>query len=492
MPFEFIGIREAAVIIFLSLLIVPGIGSGYPVADSDSALNEINNSNDIAANVSIERMNNSAVRYRIEFTVREHVDSVSVSFRDRIAVVRTDGFERPETEPGLSRYEFTGNDTATVVIEQDLGSAAEAGTHVLATDSWLLTRVPYVGVSWVASNADHRYASLFEEHASVPFDTNATVDNTDGFVKNRYLYVGSYTLYSSAFGRNPGCEVYVPATVTIQPSKYCTAVESADRYLGSSVPNRTESGRPITAVVLPDVESASDTDLEIASDTALLGVANSEAGFVVVESAPASVWIHEYVHTVQRFEAVEEMLWLSEGSAEYYEQSVGYRNGVVDETDIEDRFSPDPNAKAVLANSTTWDSSHVPYMKGARAVGYFDSRIRNLTEGERDFRDVLARLNNRSEPVTLQRFKNTVETVVGGDELDEEIDRVVLTREQVNARARLVQIRATNITSPVSETGTGSRPVPSPFTDRFFNRLRDTNWIGLASITDRQSANSDR
>lgn len=151
--------------------------------------------------------------------------------------------------------------------------------------------------------------------------------------------------------------------------------------------------------------------------------------------SPVNVWVHEYRHTRQTFETTPEMDWLDEGSAEYHTAALTYRQGAIDATRFRARITSDRHASADLTRPEAWNSPAVPYDKGTRTVAAIDARVRLATDGERTFEDVLARLVQRDERVSLAVFAETVSAVA-----DDDLDAFV--RQAVTGPAPAVRVDA--------------------------------------------------
>ncbi|WP_241692741.1 M61 metallopeptidase family protein [Haloarcula salina] len=131
--------------------------------------------------------------------------------------------------------------------------------------------------------------------------------------------------------------------------------------------------------------------------------------------SPVNVWVHEYRHTRQTFATTTEMDWLDEGSAEYHTAALTYRQGAIDAERFRKRVTSDRHSSADLTRPEAWDSPAVPYDKGTRVVAAVDARVRLATDGDRTFEDVLVRLVQRDERVSLDTFAETVSAVAGED-----------------------------------------------------------------------------
>lgn len=134
-----------------------------------------------------------------------------------------------------------------------------------------------------------------------------------------------------------------------------------------------------------------------------------------------NVWIHEFVHARHhRFPGslATETRWLVEGSAEYYGSLFnvyqghtrydGFRTAMEEGTD-------DHLDGVVLADPATWTGG-AEYERGPLVVGAIDRRLREATDGEATFRDVVRAWNEDEDTFTSAEFLATVEEL-GGPEV---------------------------------------------------------------------------
>ena len=123
---------------------------------------------------------------------------------------------------------------------------------------------------------------------------------------------------------------------------------------------------------------------------------------------PENTWLHEYVHTRQRFNLTAETTWLAEATAQYYAAQLTLRQDRVDFRDVAGllrRGTDSRFADAVLANPATWSTAN--YHVGALVVGDLDRRTRLATDSASTFQAVFRRLNERSTATSgrvLQRL----------------------------------------------------------------------------------------
>ncbi|MEM4781763.1 MAG: hypothetical protein QXG03_09425 [Halalkalicoccus sp.] len=133
-----------------------------------------------------------------------------------------------------------------------------------------------------------------------------------------------------------------------------------------------------------------------------------------------NVWVHEYVHTRQTYNANDEVRWFTEGTAVYYAALLTFERGDIDYEAFAERLErgeASPHADDVLAEPDTWTQSP-DYHKGALVAAAIDREIRLATDGERDLQDVFRAMNDHDGEVGQEEFLWFVEDA-GGPEVRE-------------------------------------------------------------------------
>ncbi|WP_435335318.1 hypothetical protein [Haloarchaeobius sp. TZWWS8] len=192
-------------------------------------------------------------------------------------------------------------------------------------------------------------------------------------------------------------------------------------------------------------------------------------------------WLHEYVHTRQRYSRNHKMLWFDEASAEYFAALLTYQEGRVSFDEFYDLVSTGRDADSQLSSQDRWTSQYAEYTKGRRVLAALDAKIRDSTGGNRTLADVFFLMNVRNERVTLPKFRAAVVEVSGDEELEGWVERYVDTRAVPDVprdRSRFAQP-----TGPLDADGDG-------LTDAKENRLAlnrlnpDTDGDGIDDATE--------
>ena len=143
-------------------------------------------------------------------------------------------------------------------------------------------------------------------------------------------------------------------------------------------------------------------------------------------------WGHEYIHTRQVGEYSSDTMWLLEAEARYYQHLLSYKQGHLSDRywrhdDDFDAFQSalqrgSDHGDVVLSDQGTWESLS-NYEKGALVLAALDAEIRDETNGESTYQDVM-REHNRQTGTDLDDFQRAIEDVTG-DPMDEFVDRYI-------------------------------------------------------------------
>lgn len=203
------------------------------------------------------------------------------------------------------------------------------------------------------------------------------------------------------------------ATVTVvTPAGMGTDPDVKSHHLSSFLSDYSfgPHGTDATIVLLPD--TLPHRGGTYADGTAYVTVPEFWDGQV------ASVWLHEYVHLRQGYDADTEMTWFTEASAEYLSfRIMEEQYGEVTDDDVRSRLDSLPDhPDAALSEPSTWDGESVDYTRGPRLLYAVDAVVRIESDGEYTLFDVFEALNERNQPLTVESFRETVENHTGTDE----------------------------------------------------------------------------
>ncbi|MFO7925593.1 MAG: double zinc ribbon domain-containing protein [Halobacteriota archaeon] len=123
------------------------------------------------------------------------------------------------------------------------------------------------------------------------------------------------------------------------------------------------------------------------------GTQFGDEGFWVLDRTklahPNNTWIHEYVHTRQNFEWDESLLWLIEGTANYFAAWAGVTLGLIDFEWFYSHLTRTPDPDAILSDPETWASYQTKYTKGAVVTTALAAELLERSNGRVDLMDLI-------------------------------------------------------------------------------------------------------
>ncbi|MFB6153060.1 MAG: hypothetical protein ABEJ27_02300 [Halodesulfurarchaeum sp.] len=143
---------------------------------------------------------------------------------------------------------------------------------------------------------------------------------------------------------------------------------------------------------------------------------------------PNSVWLHEYVHLRQSYDAATDARWTTEAMAEYYAALLTLERGYIGVTRFRHHLAEGTDSRyddAVLAEPETW-TERANYVKGALVWGVLDRRLRARTDSGYAASDVFAAMNERDGEITHEELRRIV-TRLGDSTTARTLDRYVTT-----------------------------------------------------------------
>lgn len=349
---------------------------------------------------------------RWEFDIPEAVSEVRPQLPADAENPRTDGFT-----PGAgTSYEWDGETetpslTFTVPVNETRavsGPEGGDGQYVFVdTGDWALARNDGVPFGYTYSS-----------------DADITVQQRNvtagpGVAGRAMVFLGAHESYTrSAHGQR--FRLVVPDAADLAPARAAvfdsvTAASDALR-VGDRDPQVLLVAAPTTVAWGVEGLQRGDRDFYVTADERV--------------DTPENTWLHEYVHTRQRFNLSAETTWLAEATAQYYaahltlrQERVGFREfaGLL-RRGTDSRFS-----EAVLANPATWSTAN--YHVGALVTGDLDRRIRLATNSSSTFQAVFRRLNGRSTATSGRQFLRLVRET-GGDAVAERAQRYTETTDR--------------------------------------------------------------
>ncbi|WP_225333175.1 CARDB domain-containing protein [Halomicrobium urmianum] len=339
------------------------------------------------------------VTVTLDYSVPERVVSLNTTVPEGATLVETESFERDEGR----RYAWTGDDnTASITYRHEVnetiqtgGPEAADGRYVYAgVGDWALFARPSMPTNWTYRGSE---PLGFERRTR-------TVGN--GTAGEWLVYLGEYEEYGrEANGQR--FQLIVPAAADLATDREAVLDSLARASDDFRVGDRDDE---VFVVAAPTgrvgwgVRGAQTGDADMwVRDVQRLDTADN-------------VWLHEYVHTRQRFRSTSETVWLNEGTATYYGALLSLEQGLIGFEAFADMLADGEHAtyeEVVLSNSSTW-VGHANYERGALIAGRLDLAIRRATGGERSLQDAVRQSNTRNDRLTQSALLATLGET-GGD-----------------------------------------------------------------------------
>ena len=360
--------------------------------------------------IAVERAGPTTLAIRVQYDVSASVRGLRV-VTGELDVYDSEGFERCESNR-LCWDDSTVEPTFSA--RYDLEQYAGTPTGIV-NDSVAFVPVPRLYTVW-RTPEDRRTAPLFAKRRYAAYDVA-----TEGTVTaNAMVFHGSHTEYERTADDGTTFRLVVPAGTRLGPSRerLFDALSGASREIGVGAENWE-------VIVVARSTPGGTTGVGLAGATvgnAYWARASSSL------SSVQNVWLHEYVHTRQRFaDRDRAMEWFVEASAEYYAARLAYELDLVSGLEYEWEFTSRrvSASESTLTEPSTWERPTVPYRKGALVLAALDTKIRNRTDGDYTLEDVFRRLNRDDRTLTYPRFVATVVAVSDAPELEAWLDRYV-------------------------------------------------------------------
>lgn len=336
----------------------------------------------------------------LAYAIPSNVVSLTAELPAAAAVTGTRGFDRVDgteyewdgqTANPRIRFRITANQTFTAT-----GPIGGDGDYLFVdVGPWALVSVPRSATSWG-----------WTDGGTVELSRHTTTDGP-GAVGSDLAFLGEHTEHTrTAHGQTFRLIVPAEADLAEPPDRILDSMAAASDTL--RVGDRDEVVLLVaapTSTVRWGVRGfqIGDTDIWV-RDAERLDTADN-------------VWLHEYVHTRQGYDAGDDARWFTEASASYYAALLSLEQERIGFEAFRDRLSlgtRSPDSDAVLAEPGTWDSV-APYTKGALVAGELDRQVRTASERGRSLQDVLARMNGEAEPVTGAQLQTWLGEAGGDD-----------------------------------------------------------------------------
>lgn len=323
-------------------------------------------------------------------------------------VIPSTGF----TQTAPTEYRWTGN-TTTPTLAITFTADHPTGREPVRGPSWAVATKP--GITHTVSQAGTRYCGGLN---SALVNTSVTTPggwNVSTSPRKLLLTQSGQTTVTRTLTNGSQLRVIVPSA-PLHPNTQTRLGDLLDRLHRTSQRLTVGCHRNITWFVLP--YSNQNGGITYFHDgTATVWVAGQS-----LARTDAELWVHEYVHTRQCFQLTQEMEWITEASASYYEEIYPYKT-------MQNRahfrlpssFTSPVHNESTLTQPATWTTEELPYDKGAKVLMYLEYQLETNGTTDASIRTLFTWLNTRSKRVTYQMFRSWVvarTTPAVGDWLD--------------------------------------------------------------------------
>lgn len=355
---------------------------------------------EILQTVTLERIVSEpgVISITYDYRIPDNLTGLGITFGDNWTEIRTDGFEiNGKTCKWQEGYTQRPSIELKFKVDDNLGAAS-----YVDTGEWAITRLPNIGWSW-------RYRGLRgEPELKQQYDiVGKGAISGDGAI----AYLGPYRDYTKrAPETNEEFRLVVPRDANLRddPSSILEALTHASEYL--------------------DIGALNDSVLAIAAPTtaqnwAAKGTQRGNDGFWVRDDAVTDetneTWVHEYVHTRQRFNKTNDTYWFQEGTADYFAALAALERGDIEFDEFRQFLTWVRDQNAVLIDTSTWRSNSTAYRRGRRACAALDEFIREESDGASTLMDVLAELNRElkdseeAHDIEVSLVREAIDTVTG-------------------------------------------------------------------------------
>lgn len=309
-----------------------------------------------------------------DYQIPDNLTKLAVSFSDNWTEIQTSGFE---INGSTCKWRDGYSQQPSIELTFDVGKTLGASSYV-DTGEWAITRLPNMGWSW-----------SYRQRGGQPELNKVFQINGEGAISNdgAVAYLGpfsEYTEVASETGEEFRLIVPQDATLRDSPRSILSALKHASSYLSIGAVNDS-----VLAIAAPTT----------AQNWAAKGTQRGDDGFWVRDDAVTSetneTWVHEYVHTRQRFSRTDNTHWFQEGTADYFAALAALERGDIEFDDFHQFLTSTRDRDAVLSETSTWRSTSTAYSRGRRACAGLDAFIKKDTDGAATLMDVLASLNRR-------------------------------------------------------------------------------------------------
>lgn len=335
-----------------------------------------------------------------EYQIPDILSELAVSFGDSWTEIRTNGFK---INGNTCRWRDGATRQPLIELKFEVDADIDASSYV-DTGEWAITRLPNIGWSWRyrGRGGTPEFRQVFEINGQGAISSDGAV-----------AYLGPHDEYTErAPDTGEQFRLVVPRDATLRddPRSILRALTHASEYLDIGALNNS-----VLAIAAPTT----------AQNWAAKGTQRGDDGFWVRDDAVTDetneTWVHEYVHTRQRFVRTSDTYWFQEGTADYFAVLAALERGEIEFDEFHRFLTSTRDQNARLSNPSTWRSNSTAYRRGRRVCAALDELLREDSGGATTLMDVLAELNRRldgsedTSTVDVSLVREAAETVTGRD-----------------------------------------------------------------------------
>ena len=283
------------------------------------------------------------------------------------------------------RYRISANQTAS----RSGGTLDDDGRLVFAdTGEWALVRQPPSTHQLSGTTADDSMQLVERSIAE------------DGVTGTDMAYLGEYEKFTHS-AHNQTFRLIVPENASLEatPAEIFETVSYSAGELAVGAADET------VLLIAAPTDSVPWASRGVQSGPADMWVQDTEPVAV-----PRNVWVHEYIHTRQAYEAEQDIEWFTEATATYYAALFTYEQGDISFSAFQRELQQgesDRYEDAVLSTQDTWE--HRPdYTVGPLVIGEIDRELRAETNNTITVQSVFRTLNQHDGPVNEHIFLDAI------------------------------------------------------------------------------------
>lgn len=304
-----------------------------------------------------------------------------------------------QTDVPSVTYDIDANQKKPTWSDKDV-----EGYETITTDDWALVEPPSIPTTWWGSK-----------------DTEVEINRRvagQGVSTDEYAFLGDHEIRTRSV-HDQHFQLVIPeaADLVESPSAILDNVAYASEQL--SVGERDEE---VVMIVAPTSETFRWASGGYAKDSTFWVRDDSH-----IESSQ-NLWIHEYIHTRQDFNATQDFNWFVEGSAEYYAALYTLQQEQSKFKWFENSLSREAQKYDDVRLTETSAGSRAQYEKGGLVAARTDQRIRIATAGNASLTTVFERVNDENTSVSNEDFIEYV-GFYSNDNLASEVEAATTTSQ---------------------------------------------------------------